>query len=109
MNAIDAYDEILRLSLDQGEALRSGDLERLLSLLIRRGEIMASLPTEPDGAWEWAQRQRIARLDSAQEMSLLAWRDQAATELDELQRSRIGLEGYRVSAPIDTVFIDRTC
>lgn len=109
MNAIDAYDEILRLSLEQAEALKSGDLKRLLSLLTRRGMLMASLPGEPNRRWEDAQRQQIAKLDGKCEAALLAWRDQAATELDELQRSRIGLEGYRVSTPIDTVFIDRTC
>lgn len=109
MDVMDVYNEILRLSLEQREAIRSGDLDRLLSLLGQRGEMMASLPIEPGGAWEQAQRQQISALDSAQDASLLAWRERVVAELDELRRRQTGLGGYRADVTVETTFIDRTC
>jgi hypothetical protein len=103
------YEEILRLTQEQAEAIRNSDLERLLSLLVQRGEMMASLPMEPDGVWERAQRQRIAELDISYEASLLARREQVLTELDELRRGRTGLGGYRTDVTVETACIDRTC
>lgn len=101
------HDEVLRLTLEQREAIRGGDLERLLVLLARRERMLASLPAEPDGAREQTHRQAIAELDRASEASLLAWREQVIAELDRLQRGRTGLGGYRAHAPVETAFIDR--
>lgn len=103
------YDEIMRLTLEQRDAIGGGDLERLLALLARRGALMASLPTEPDTAWEQARQRQIAELDGAHEAYLLAWRERVVGELDQLQRGQAGLGGYRTHTPVETGFIDRTC
>lgn len=103
------YDEILRLSIEQSEAIKSGDLDRLLSLLAQRGVVIASLPAEPNGAWEQARRQQIVELDGTHEEFLLAWREQVVAEIEGLRRGQTGLEGYRAYAPVDTIIIDRTC
>ena len=102
------YDEILRISLEQREAIMGGELERLLSLLARRGALMASLPTKPDGAWEQARRRQIAELDRESEAFLRAWHEQALAELGLLHRGQTGLGGYRAHATVETSFIDRT-
>lgn len=101
------HDEILRLTLEQREAIRGGDLERLLLLLARRERMLASLPARSDGAWEQTRRHAIAELDRASEASLLTWREQVVAELDRLQRGQTGLGGYRAHAPVETAFIDR--
>lgn len=101
------YDEILRLTLQQCEAIKGGDLERLLSLLARRERMLASLPTETDGAWEQTRRQAIAELDRTSEVSLHAWREQVIAELGLLRRGQTGLGGYRAGGSADAAFIDR--
>lgn len=101
------YDEILRLTLQQREAIKGGDLERLLSLLARRERMLASLPAETDGAWEQTRRQAIAELDRASEASLLTWREQVIVELGVLQRGKSGLGGYRAGESADAAFIDQ--
>lgn len=102
------YDEILRLTLEQREAIGSGDMERLLSLLARRGTLMASLPAEQVGEWQQTRRQQIAELDRASGAFLHAWREQVVAELGLLQRGQTGLRGYRAHPPVDTAFIDGT-
>ena len=101
------YDEILRLTLQQREAIECGDLERLLSLLARRERMLASLPAGTDGVWEQTRRQAIAELDMASEASLLTWREQVIVELGLLQRGQTGLGGYRVGESADAAFIDQ--
>ena len=102
------YDEILRLTLEQREAIGSGDMERLLSLLVRRGTLMASLPAEQGGEWQQTRRRAISELDKAHEVSLHTWREQVVAELGLLQRGQTGLRGYRAHPPVDTAFIDGT-
>lgn len=102
------YDEVLRLTQEQAEATRSRDLERLLMLLSRRGELMATLQVTPDRAGKQAQRQWIVEMDHAQEASLLAWRAEIIAELERLRCGQTGLLGYRVHALIGTNFINQT-
>lgn len=101
------YDEILRLTLQQCEAIRDGDLERLLTLLARRGTLVESLPVDQDGDREQTRRQAIAELDRTSEVSLHAWREQVIAELGMLQRGKSGLGGYRAGGSADAAFIDR--
>lgn len=99
------HDEILGLALEQHEAIRDGDLERLLSLLARRAALPA--PPSSEQGREW--RRRMAELDSANEAALLAWRERVDAELDQLRCGQAGLEGYQAHVPVETGFIDRTC
>lgn len=100
------YDGILELTLQQREAIGSGDLERLLTLLARREILLASLAAQ-DGARHQTWRRQIAELDSANEAALLIWREQATGELASIRRGRTGLGGYRACAPVEDAFIDR--
>ncbi|KAB2959412.1 MAG: flagellar protein FlgN [Candidatus Methylomirabilis oxygeniifera] len=100
------HDEILELTLQQREAIGSGDLEGLLALLARRETLLASLAAQ-DGVRCQTWRRQIAELDSANEAALLAWREQAAVELASIRRGRTGLGGYRACAPAENAFIDR--
>lgn len=100
------YDEILRVTLQQREAIRGGDLERLLTLLARRGPLIESLPADQNGDLEQTRRQAIAELDRANEALLLAWREGVVAELGLLQRGKSGLGGYRVGESADAAFID---
>ena len=101
------YDEILRLTLQQREAIEGGDLERLLALLARRGLLIESLPVDQDGDREQTRRHAIAELDRDSEASLLAWRELVVAELELLQRGKSGLGGYRTGELADAAFIDQ--
>lgn len=101
------YDEILELTLQQREAIGSGDLEGLLTLLGRRETLLTSLAAAQPGAGSPAWRRRIAELDRAHETVLTAWCEQTADELASIRRGRAGLGAYRASAPVEDAFIDR--
>jgi hypothetical protein len=102
------YDEILRLTVQQREAIEGGDLERALTLLARRGPLLEALRVDQDGDREQTRRQAIAELDRASEASLLAWRELVVAELELLQRGKSGLGGYRTGELADAAFIDQT-
>jgi hypothetical protein len=102
------YDEILRLTVQQREAIEAGDLERVLTLLARRGPLLEALRADRDGDQGQTRRLAIAELDRDSEASLLAWRELVVAELELLQRGKSGLGGYRTGELADAAFIDQT-
>lgn len=97
------HEEIYRLSRAQREAASDGDLDRVLQLLSRRGELLARVPRgEP-------RLRQIAELDRETERRLLHVRQQLVDELGQIQRGRVALEGYRADADGGALFLDRIC
>lgn len=96
-------DEIWGLSRQVSDAAAKGDLDRLLPLLTRRGALLARAPR---GEQELRQ---IAELDKQTERRLLQVRQQLVDELDQIQRGRVALEGYRVDSDGSALFLDRIC
>lgn len=94
-------DEIWGLSRQMSDAAAEGDLDRLLPLLTRREALLARARRgEPE-------LRKIAELDKQTERRLLQARQQLVDELDQIQRGRVALEGYRADSDGSALFLDR--
>lgn len=97
------HEEIYRLSREQREAAGDGDLDRVLELLSRRGELLARVPRGEPGL------RQIAELDRETEERLLHVRQQLVAELGLIRQGRAAIDGYRADSDGGTLFLDRIC